>query len=61
MLSDFEIGEIVRAGRAEDDLEALNKESDEIDGDLEVAFEEEQISVDVAEVFMSVERCVNVC
>ena len=61
MLSDVEIGEIVRAGRAEDDLEALNKESDEVDGDLEVAFEEEQNSVDVAEVFMSVERCVDVC
>ena len=35
LLSDVEIGEIVRAGRAEDDLEALNKESDEVDGDLE--------------------------
>ena len=34
------------AGRAEDDVEALNEESDEVDGDLEVAIEEEQNRVD---------------
>ena len=28
--------------RAEDDVKALNEESDEVDGDLEVAIEEEQ-------------------
>ena len=39
-------------GRAEDDLEALNEESDEIDG-------EEQNRVDVAEFCVSVERCVD--
>ena len=30
-----EIGEIVGTGRAEDDVEALNEESDEVDGDLQ--------------------------
>ena len=30
-----EIGEIVGTGRAEDDVEALNGESDEVDGDLQ--------------------------
>ena len=60
-LSDFEIGEIVGACRAEDDVEALNEENDEVDGDLEVAIEEEQNAVDVAEVCVSVESCVNDC
>ena len=47
MLSDVQIGEIVEA---EDDVEALNEEGDEVDGDLEVAIEEEQnISIDVTE------------
>ena len=41
LLSDVEIGEIVGAGRAED-VEALNKESDEVDGGLEVSTEEER-------------------
>ena len=53
--------EIVGTDRAEDDVEALNEESDEVDGDLEVAIEEEKNRVDVAEVFVSVERCVDVC
>ena len=35
--------EIVGTDRAEDDVEALNEESDEVDGDLEVATEEEKI------------------
>ena len=62
LLSDVEIGEVVGAGRAEDDLEALNEESDEVDGNLEVAIEEEQnIRIDVAEVCVSVERSVDVC
>ena len=56
MLSDVEIGQIVGAGRAEDDVEVLNQDSDEVDGDLEVAIEEEQNCVDVAEVCVSVER-----
>ena len=60
-LSDVKIGEIAWAGRAEDDVEALNEESDEVDDDLEVAIEEEQNRVDVAEVCVSVERCVDVC
>ena len=34
LLSDVEIGEIVGPGRAEDDVEALNEESDEVDSDL---------------------------
>ena len=33
LFSDVEIGEIVEEGRAEDDAEALNEESDEADGD----------------------------
>ena len=49
LLSDAEIGEIVGAGKAEDDLEALNEESDEVDVNLEGAIEEEQNRVDVAE------------
>ena len=49
LLSDVEIGEIVGAGKAEDDLEALNEESDEVDVNLEGAIEEEQNRVDVAE------------
>ena len=49
LLSDVEIGEIVGAGKAEDDLEALNEESDEVDVNLEEAIEEEQNRVDVAE------------
>ena len=50
LLSDVEIREIVGAGRAEDDVEMLNKESDEVVGDLQVVTEEEQNCVDVAEV-----------
>ena len=62
LLSDVEIAEIVGAGRAEDDVEALNEESEEVDGDLEIAIEEEQnIRIDVAEVCVSVERSVDVC
>ena len=62
LLSDVEIGEVVGAGRAEDDLEALNEESDEVDGNLEVAIEEKQnIRIDVAEVCVSVEKSVDVC
>ena len=61
-LSDVEIGKIVGAGRAEDDVDALNEESDVVDGDLEVATEEEQnIRIDVEEVCVSVERSVDVC
>ena len=61
LLSDVEIGEIVGTGTTEDDVGALNKKSDEVDSDLEVAIEEEQHRVDVAEVCVSVERCVDVC
>ena len=57
LLSDGEIGEIVEAGRAEDDVKALNEESDEVDRDLEVAIEEEQNSIDLTEVCVSIERC----
>ena len=53
--------EIVGTDRVEDDVEALNEESDEVDGDLVVAIEEEKSHVDVAEVCVSVERCVDVC
>ena len=53
--------EIVGTDRAEDDVEALNEESDNVDGDLAVATEEEKDRVDVAEVCVSVERCVVVC
>ena len=53
--------EIVGTGRAEDDVEALNEESDDVDGDLEVAIEEEKNRADVAEVCVSVERCVDIC
>ena len=53
--------EIVGTDRAEDAVEALNEESDEVDGDLEVAIEEEKNRVDVAEVSVSVEICVDVC
>ena len=42
LLSDVEIEEIVVAGRAEDDIEVVNEGSDEVDGDLDVAIEEEQ-------------------
>ena len=62
LLSDVEIGEIVGAGRAEDHVDVLNEESDEVDGDLEVAIEEEHDTyIDVAEVCVSVERSVDVC
>ena len=62
LLSDVEIGEFVGASRAEDDADVLNEESDEVDGDLEVAIEEEQnIRIYVAEVCVSVERSVDVC
>ena len=53
--------EIVGTDRAEDDVEPLNEKSDEVDGDLEVAIKEEKNRVDVPEVCVSVERCVNVC
>ena len=56
-----EIGEIAGTGTTEDDVEALSEKSDEAGGDLEVAIEEEQNRVDVAEVCVSVERCVDVC
>ena len=55
LLSDIEIGEIVGAGRAKDDVEALNEESDKVDSDLGVATEEEQNRVYFAEVCVSVE------
>ena len=60
LLSDVKIGEIVGVGRAEDDAEALNEEINETDGDLQVVIEEEQNRVDVAEVCVSVERCVDI-
>ena len=59
-MSDVEIGEIVGTGTTEDVVEALNEKSHEVDSDLEVAVEEEQNRVDVAEVCVSVERCVDV-
>ena len=62
LLSDVETAEIVGAGSAENDVEALNEESDEVDDGLEVATEEEQnICIDVAEVCVPVERSVDVC
>ena len=63
LLSDVEIGEVevVGTGIAEDDVEALNEKSDEVDSDLEVANEAEQNHVGVAKVCVSVERCVDVC
>ena len=61
MVSDIEIGEIVGPGKTEGDVEALNEESSEVDGDLEVAIEEEQNRTDPAEVCVSLERCVDVC
>ena len=60
-MSDVEIGEIVQTGATEDDVEALNEKSHEVDNDLEVAIEEEQNDADVAEVCVLVERCVDVC
>ena len=35
LLSDLQKAEIVDAGMAEDDVDALNKENDEVDGDLD--------------------------
>ena len=61
LLSDVEIEEFVGLGRADDDIEALNEESDEVDGNLEVATEEEQNCINVPEVCVSVEKCVVVC
>ena len=52
LLSDVEIGETWETGRAKDDVEALNEESHEVDGDLEAATEEER-NVDVAEACVS--------
>ena len=49
LLSDVEIGETVGVRRAEDDIEKLNEESDEVHGDLEVSIEQEENRVDVAE------------
>ena len=43
LLSNVEIGEIVGAGRAEDNVEALKEESIEVDGDLEVALKKNKI------------------
>ena len=48
LFSDVEIGETVGTGTTEDDVEALNEKSDEVDSDLEVATEEEQNCVDPA-------------
>ena len=48
LLSNVEIWEVVGASTAEDDVEALNERSDEVDDDLEVATEEEQNRIDVA-------------
>ena len=61
LLSNVEVGEIVGTGTTEDDVEALNENNDEVDSDLEVAIEEEKNRADVAEVCMSVERCIDVC
>ena len=61
LLSDVEIREIVGAGRSEGHVEALNEESGEVDGDLEVATEEEQNRVDVPEICVSIERWVDAC
>ena len=61
LLSNVEMGEIVGTGTTEDDVEALNENNDEVDSDLEVAIEEEKNRADVAEVCMSVERCIDVC
>ena len=43
LLSNVEIGEIVGAGRAEDNVESLKEESIEVDGDLEVALKKNKI------------------
>ena len=42
LLSNVEIGKTAGAGRADDDVEVLNEESDEVDGDLELAIQDEQ-------------------
>ena len=39
----------------------MNEDSDEVDGNLKVAFEEEKDRVDVAKFCVPVERCVDVC
>ena len=61
LFSDVQIGEIFGTGTTEDDVEAMIEKSDEVHSDLEVAIEEEQNRVDVAEVCVSVESCVDVC
>ena len=61
VLADVERREIFGTGTTEDDVEALNEKSHEVDSDLEVAIEEEQNCVDVAEVCVLAERCVDVC
>lgn len=61
LLSDVVIGEIVEAGKAEVDGEALNEESDEVDGDLKVVTEEEENRIDVAENCVSIKSSVDVC
>ena len=61
VLADVERREIFGTGTTEDDVEALNEKSHEVDSDLEVAIEEEQNCVDVAEDCVSVDRCVDVC
>ena len=61
VLADIERREIFGTGTTEDDVEALNEKSHEVDSDLEVAIEEEQNCVDVAEDCVSVDRCVDVC
>ena len=40
LLSNVEIGKTAGAGRADDDVEVLN--GDEVDGDLELAIQDEQ-------------------
>ena len=55
LLSHVEIEEIMGVGKEEDVVEALNVESDVVDGDLEVTIEGKQNRVDVAEVCVSVE------
>ena len=55
LLSHVEIEEIMGVGKEEDVVEALNVESDVVDGDLEVTIEGKQNRVDVAKVCVSVE------
>ena len=43
LLSDVEIGETWETGRAKDDVEALNEESHEVDGDLEAELKKNEM------------------